>query len=199
MRKWTIGALRTETGNEKRTGSPSDVSVSAAESVLAEAPCVPKTFFDSAVRVNVQVHALWVTAFSVLAEEPAFGHLFQVEFVQKLARFALFAQATKPMLADNRLFMDASVFEGAGGALCTGAFEEETANVSRLSGTGAAGSVSFALQIYAQFVADIVFKIKRPFETQSPIDRRVGGSVSGSGRGSCHALSGEGYVGVGEF
>jgi hypothetical protein len=57
-----------------------------------------------ALGVDMQVQTLIaVGAEAVAQEEVALGHLPQVELVQKLAALSLFAQATQPVLADERV------------------------------------------------------------------------------------------------
>lgn len=101
MNQWAIWALWAKSSNIQWAGCRSNMSIPAGRAMLAKSPSIPHAFLYLTVRVNVQVHALWVAAFAILAEEPTFRHLFQVELVQKLARLALLAQAAQPVLAHH--------------------------------------------------------------------------------------------------
>lgn len=68
----------------------------------AEALVVMWAWRQLALRVDMQIQALVaVGAEAVAQEKVALGHLPQVELVQELAAFSLFAQTTQPVLADE--------------------------------------------------------------------------------------------------
>lgn len=76
MSQRTIRSLRTEPSDKKGTGCHSYVSISAIGAVFAEASGVPDALLHFAIGIDVQVHALGIRAFPVLAEKPALRHLF---------------------------------------------------------------------------------------------------------------------------
>ena len=62
--------------------------------MFTEAPSVPQALLNLAIGIDVEVHAFGIRAFPVLAEEPAFRHLFQIVFVQEFATLSLLTQST---------------------------------------------------------------------------------------------------------
>lgn len=139
MRQRTIRSLRTKPSNKKWTGRHSHMSIPTIRAVFAEAAGVPNAFLYLAIRVDVEVHAFGIRAFTVFAEKPALRHLLQVIFVQEFAILSLLAKPSQPMFANYR-FIGSTVFESAGVAFRAGAFQEETTNVE---GGGVGGVVKF--------------------------------------------------------
>ena len=101
MSQRAIGALWTESRDEKGTCRHSNVSISAIWPVLTETSRIPNAFPHFTVRIDVQVHAFRIRTLPVLAEEPALRHLFQIVLMQEFTIFALFAETAEPVLADN--------------------------------------------------------------------------------------------------
>lgn len=95
--------------------------------MTTEAPVIPGTVFDFALRIDVQKWALFVVARIESRIEIAFGHLRHIVFVQEFTLIALFAQAAQPMFAHD-CPVAANVPKRTRGALLTlrtvGAVEE---------------------------------------------------------------------------
>lgn len=98
-------AIRTESSQIEFTQDLSNMPVSAARTVLAEPSRVPKTLLSLGSWIDVQILAFRIAALPVLGEEPAFGHFFEVVFVQKFTRITLFTETSQPVLADDGLFV----------------------------------------------------------------------------------------------
>lgn len=81
-----------------------DVLVAAFWSMFAKSSRVPYALFDLTLWIYMQVNALWIAAFAVLAVEPTLGHTLQVVLVQEFTVVAFFAQTPEPVLADHGLF-----------------------------------------------------------------------------------------------
>lgn len=98
---WTI---RAETGEIVPAHLLAGVFLGAPGPQGAEALVVMWAGRQLALWVDMQVQTLVsVGAESVAQEEVALGHLAQVKLVQELAALSLFAQATQPVLADERV------------------------------------------------------------------------------------------------
>ena len=98
----TIGTLGTKAQGVVLAQHFGIVPVATRAAVLAKAASIELTQLLALLVRNVEVQAVIVGAFAVLSEKVALGHLAHVVLVQKLARLALFAQATQPMLAHHR-------------------------------------------------------------------------------------------------
>lgn len=98
---WSIGA---ETSEVIRAHLLADMFLGAPWPKRAEALVVMWAGRQLALRVDMQIQTLvTVGAEAVAQEKVALGHLPQVELVQELAALSLFAQATQPVLADERV------------------------------------------------------------------------------------------------
>lgn len=75
--------------------------VAAGWARRAEAARIAHTLTNTGLWVDVEVEALWVAALAVLRPKVALWHLPEIVFVEKLAGFALFAEPSEPMLANN--------------------------------------------------------------------------------------------------
>lgn len=109
---WTI---RAETGKIVRAHLLADMFLGAPGPQGAEALVVMWAGRQLALGVDMQVQTLVsVGAESVAQEEVALGHLAQVKLVQELTALPLLAQATQPVLADERVErMSAVLFAAA--------------------------------------------------------------------------------------
>jgi hypothetical protein len=107
-------SIRTETSEVIGAHLFADVFLGTSRPQRAEALVVVGAGWQLALGVDVQVETLIaVGAEAVAQEEVALGHLPQVELVQELAALSLFAQATQPVLADERVERVAAVLLAA--------------------------------------------------------------------------------------
>jgi hypothetical protein len=127
--------------------------ITAVGSVLAKPPPIPHTLSSLGVRVDMLIYTLKIRTLAVFCEKPALWHLLQVVFVQKFAGFALFAEASEPVFANDRLFR-ASVFKGTVVAAETDPFEVIFAHVTYLSST-----VKRPLVVYSEIIPDKRLKV----------------------------------------
>lgn len=108
---WSTGAEASEVVGAHLLA---DMFLGAPGPERAEALLVMWAGWQLALGVDMQIQALVaVGAEAVAQEKVALGHLPQVELVQELAALALFAQATQPVLADERVERVAAILLAA--------------------------------------------------------------------------------------
>lgn len=104
MAKFALRAIRAKASNVQRTGSIPHVLIATIRPMLAKAPPIPHTLPPLGIRIHMLIYTLLIRTLPIFRKEPAFGHLFQVVFVQELAGFAFFAEAAEPVFAHDALF-----------------------------------------------------------------------------------------------
>ena len=83
--------------------------VTTKRTMLAEPTGIPWTLSCFTVRVNMQIKAFGVVAFTILGKEPTIGHSLQIILMQELAIIAFLTESTQPMLTDYSFFSSISV------------------------------------------------------------------------------------------
>jgi hypothetical protein len=91
MTVFTVFSLWAEPRHVRLAQDCSNVLIPALLAVLAKAARVPCAFPNLRIWIDMEILALWVGTFSQFGVEPAFGHLFKVILMQKLAELSLFA------------------------------------------------------------------------------------------------------------
>lgn len=160
-------ALVSKTPSTSTTG---DRALGCPRTFWAEASAIVHAFQHPHTLVDVKVHALVsVAAEAVLAKEPAFRHRPQLVLVQELARPALLAEPSEPMLADRLAMLSRSrrarheveaggrrVAKGTGGAERTRRIGRRAFEMEAMFGT----KLSVAVELDALLGLEVAFDVE---------------------------------------